>query len=74
VSLNASALLTAVQLGVQPMIAVAPDGRPLYAPFPLSVTVPVMALEHLLFFGVIEAAVTGLVVRYFQKNDPAMLG
>jgi len=74
VSLNASALLTAIQLGIQPMIAVSPDGRPLYAPFPLSITVPVMAVEHLLLFGVVEAVVTGLVIKYFQKNDPGMLG
>jgi len=74
VSLNVSALLTAVQLGIQPILAVSPDGKPLYAPFPLSVTVPVMAFQHLLFFGIIEAAATGLVVKYFQKNDPGMLG
>jgi cobalt/nickel transport system permease protein len=73
-SLNVSALLTAVQLGIQPILAVSPDGKPLYAPFPLSVTVPVMAFQHLLFFGIIEAAATGLVVKYFQKNDPGMLG
>ncbi len=74
VSLNVSALLTAIQLGIQPILAVSLDGKPLYAPFPLSVTVPVMAFQHLLFFGIIEAAATGLVVKYFQKNDPGMLG
>lgn len=74
VSLNISALLTAVQLGIQPLIARSPDGRPLYAPFPLEVTIPAMALEHLCLFGIIEAAVTVLVLRYFQKNEPEMLG
>ena len=72
-SLNVSALLAAIQLGVQPMIERAADGHPLYAPYPLSVTIPAMALQHLLLFGVIEAVVTALVVRYFQKNDPALL-
>jgi len=74
VSLNVSALLTAVQLGIQPLIEKGADGRPLYAPYPLSVTIPAMALEHLLLFGVVEAVVTALVIRYFQKNDPGMLG
>lgn len=73
ISLNVSALLTALELGIQPLIAKAPDGRPLYSPFPLEVTIPAMALEHLLLFGLIEAAITVLVIRYFQKNEPEML-
>ena len=74
VSLNVSALVAALQLGIQPMIEKSPTGQPLYAPFPLNVAVPAMALEHLLLFGFVEAVVTALVIKYFQKNDPAMLG
>jgi cobalt/nickel transport system permease protein len=73
VSLNISALITAVQLGIQPMIERSSSGQPLYSPFPLSIAVPVMAVEHLLLFGFVEAAVTSLVIKYFQKNDPDML-
>jgi len=73
VSLNVSALLTAVQLGLQPLLARTPDGQPLYSPFPISIAVPAIALEHLFLFGFVEAAVTALVIRYFQKNDPEML-
>ncbi len=73
VSLNASALLAAVQLGLQPVLERSPSGQPLYAPFPLSVTIPAMALEHLFLFGFVEAAVTALVIKYFQKNDPEMV-
>lgn len=73
VSLNVSALIAAVQLGIQPMIERSPSGQPLYSPFPLSIAVPVMAVEHLLLFGFAEAAVTALVIKYFQKNDPDML-
>jgi cobalt/nickel transport system permease protein len=74
VSLNISALLTAIQLGVQPIIERSSSGEPLYAPFPLSVAIPAMAIEHLFLFGFVEAAVTALVIRYFQKNEPEMLG
>ena len=74
VSLNASALLAAVQLGIQPLIEKSPTGQPLYSPFPLSISIPAMALEHLLLFGFVEAAVTSLVLKYFQKNEPEMLG
>jgi cobalt/nickel transport system permease protein len=73
-SLNLSALLAAFQLGIQPLIARSADGKPLYAPFPLEVTIPAMALEHVLLFGFVEAAVTVLVIKYFQKNEPEMLG
>ncbi|HUI66651.1 MAG TPA: cobalt transporter CbiM [Nitrospirota bacterium] len=74
VSLNASALLAAVQLGIQPLIEKSPTGQPLYSPFPLSIAIPAMVLEHLLLFGFVEAAVTALVLKYFQKNEPDMLG
>ncbi|MBI3815468.1 MAG: cobalt transporter CbiM, partial [Nitrospinae bacterium] len=47
VSLNIAAILTAVEFGIQPFIARGADGAPLYCPYPLSVTVPVMAFEHL---------------------------
>jgi cobalt/nickel transport system permease protein len=65
--------MTAVEIGIQPMIERSAGGQPLYAPLPLSITVPAMALEHLLLFGFIEAAVTALVIKYFQKNDPSLL-
>jgi cobalt/nickel transport system permease protein len=74
VSLNVSAIIAAVLLGVQPLLEKSPTGQPLYAPFPLNVTIPAMALEHLLLFGFVEAAVTALVIKYFQKHDTAMLG
>jgi cobalt/nickel transport system permease protein len=73
VSLNASALVAALQVGIQPMIEKSPTGQPLYSPFPLSVAVPAMALGHLLLFGFVEAVVTALVIKYFQKNDPEVL-
>jgi len=73
VSLNVSALLAAVQFGIQPLLERSVDGQPLYSPFPLSIAMPAMAIEHLLVFGFIEAAVTALVIKYFQKNDPEML-
>jgi cobalt/nickel transport system permease protein len=67
--LTAAALLTAVELGIQPLIASGTDGRPLYAPYPLSLAVPVMLLEHLALFGVVEGLVTMLLLKYFLKHE-----
>jgi cobalt/nickel transport system permease protein len=68
--LTAGALLTALEFGIQPLIAQGPDGRPLYAPYPLSVAMPAMLLEHLLLFSVAEGLVTALLLRYFIKHEP----
>lgn len=72
-ALNAAALYTAVMLGIQPLIASAPDGRPLHAPYPLAVALPAMALPHLLLFGIVEGLATAFVIRYLQRTDPALL-
>lgn len=73
VGLNAAALSTAVMLGIQPLIARGANGHALYMPFDLKIAVPVMAAEHLLVFGFVEAAVTGLVVAYLQRSDPSLI-
>ena len=71
--LNAAAITTALMFGIQPIIARDAAGHALYSPFPLSVAVPIMAAEHLLVFGFVEAVVTGLVVAYVQRVEPDML-
>ncbi len=66
-AINLSALAASVELGIQPLIAHGTDGRPLYAPYPLAVTIPAMVVPHLLFFGPVEALGTALIVRYVAK-------
>ncbi len=73
IGLSLSAIVTAVEFGIQPLIAPASDGRPLYAPYPLSVAVPVMALEHLLLFGIIEGVITAMLLKYFIKHEPEVV-
>ena len=73
VGLNLASITTAIMFGLQPVLAKGFDGQPLYFPYPLKVAVPVMAAQHLFFFGVIEAALTALLVIYFQRSDPSML-
>lgn len=73
IGLNMAALSTAVMFGLQPLLAKGPDGRPLYFPYPLEVAVPVMAVQHLFLFGIIEAVLTALLIIYFQRSDSSML-
>lgn len=72
-SLVLTAILTAVQFGIQPLIASSPEGIPLYCPYGLSIAVPAMAIEHLLIFGIVEGLVTALIVKYFIKSESALV-
>lgn len=71
--LNIAALFTGIEFGLQPLLHHAAGGQPLYCPYGLNVAVPVMAGEHLLIFGWIEAIVTALVVKYLQKQSPGLI-
>ena len=71
--LNLAALTTAVMFGLQPLLEKGTDGRPLYFPYPLEVAVPVMAAQHLFFFGILEAVLTALLVNYLQRSSPSLL-
>lgn len=73
VGLNAAAIATAIEFGIQPLLARDAAGQPLYAPYPLQVALPAMAIEHLLVFGFVEALFTGLVVAYLQRADASLL-
>ncbi len=64
-----AAIVTAFEFGIQPLIAASADGKPLYAPYPLSIAVPAMAIEHMILFGIIEGIVTALLVQYFFSNE-----
>jgi cobalt/nickel transport system permease protein len=73
VGANISALVTAIELGIQPWISRNTMGKPLYCPFPLNVTVPAMVGSHLFLFGLVEALLTSGVILYLQKSDPSLL-
>lgn len=71
--LVAAALFTGVELGIQPVLYQAENGRALYCPYGLKIAVPVMLLGHLLLFAWVEAIITFLVIRYLQKEDPSLI-
>ena len=72
-SLVLAAVLTATELGIQPLIASTADGKALYCPYNLGIAIPAMAIEHLLFFGIAEGLVTATVISYFLRNQPDLI-
>ena len=60
------ALLMALVLGVQPMIAHDAQGAPLFFPFGLAVTLPAVVLPHVLV-GLAEGVLTVLGYRYLTR-------
>lgn len=65
-SVNVSALILAAVLGIQPAIAHAGNGDPLFFPFGLSITIPAVMIPHALL-GIGEGALTVLIVRFFRR-------
>ncbi|MGD0413793.1 MAG: cobalt transporter CbiM [Terriglobales bacterium] len=73
VAINASALVTAVELGIQPLLFHDASGTPLYAPYPLHVAIPAMMIGHLTFAGLAEAVISAGMVSYLQRADLGLL-
>jgi cobalt/nickel transport system permease protein len=73
VAINAAALVTAVEFGLQPMFFRDATGAPLYCPYPLEVAVPAMMIGHLTFAGLAELVLTAGVVAFLQRTDVSLL-
>lgn len=73
VGIVVAAIFAGIEFGLQPLLAHTAAGQPLYAPYPLRVAVPAMTLEHMLFFGWVEALATMGVVAALGKQDSALL-
>jgi cobalt/nickel transport system permease protein len=71
--LTVAAFFAAVEFGVQPMLFHTANGTPLYAPYPLSVSIPAMVIPHALIASVIEGVVTALVVAYLLRTNQSAL-
>ncbi len=72
-AINASALVAAIEFGLQPLFFRDASGAPLYCPYPIGVAVPVMMLGHLTIAGIAEFVLTGGVVAFLQRTDAALL-
>ncbi len=72
-SINLSALITAIEFGIQPIFFKDATGAPLYAPYSLAVAIPAMMIGHITFAGFAEAIITAGVVAYLQRTEPSLL-
>jgi cobalt/nickel transport system permease protein len=73
-AINVSALLAAIEFGIQPALYHTASGTPLYCPYGLGVAIPAMMLGHLTIAGFAEFFVSAGVVAFLQKSDPSLLG
>ena len=72
VGINVAALLTAIELGIQPIIATQ-GGEPLYNPYGLAVTIPAMMVTHLTIAGAVEVFFTYVIYRFVKQVAPQEL-
>jgi cobalt/nickel transport system permease protein len=73
IGLTLAAFFTAVEFGLQPLLFHSANGTPLYAPYPLSISIPAMVIPHMAVASIVEGLVTALVVAYLQRANQSML-
>jgi cobalt/nickel transport system permease protein len=73
VGLVVASFCASLEFGIQPLLHHTAAGQSLYCPYGLNITIPAMVGEHALVFGWVELIVTALVVKFLQKQEPALL-
>ena len=73
VGVTIAAFLAGFEFGIQPLLFKAANGSPLYAPYPLSVSIPAMVIPHALVASVVEGVLTASVVAYLQRSNVGVL-
>ncbi|ENN95592.1 cobalamin (vitamin B12) biosynthesis CbiM protein [Methanocaldococcus villosus KIN24-T80] len=61
-----ASVVAGFEFGIQPFI------EPGYCPYPFTVSIPAMALAHMLVAGPVAAIVTGVIVWYVKKVRPEL--
>jgi cobalt/nickel transport system permease protein len=73
-AINLSALLAAIELGIQPMLFRDATGSPLYAPYPLRIAIPAMMIGHLTIAGAAEAVMSAGLFSYLRRSEADLVG
>ena len=72
-AINVAAFCAAVEFGIQPIFFHDATGAPLYAPYPLNISLPAMMIGHLTFAGLAEFVISAGVVGFLQRADIKLL-
>jgi cobalt/nickel transport system permease protein len=67
ISIVTASFLTALVLGIQPHFFLQ-NGKPLYFPFGLKVTIPALLIPHILFFGPAEGIFTAIIYKFLKSH------
>lgn len=70
IGLNAAALCTAIEFGVQPLLFHSADGQALYCPYGLEIAIPSMMLSHLTIAGAAEVIFTVAMLAFINAASP----
>ena len=73
VGVTVAAFLAGFEFGIQPLLFKTANGTPLYAPYPLSVSIPAMVIPHALVVSPVEGVLTALIVAYLQRSNVGVL-
>lgn len=69
IGVTVGAFFAGIEFGIQPLLFTAADGSPLYAPYPLAVSIPAMVIPHALVASVVEGILNVLVIAYLQRSN-----
>ncbi|MFA0816536.1 MAG: cobalt transporter CbiM [Anaerofustis sp.] len=70
IGINMAALCAAIEFGIQPLLFTNAAGQPLYCPYPLSVSIPMMMASHLTIAGGVEVIFTLAIFAFIKKVSP----
>lgn len=73
IGINAAALMTAIEFGVQPYLFKDAAGQALYCPYGLNVSIPAMMAGHLTLFGLAEVVFTVAVLAFVKSTSPELV-
>jgi cobalt/nickel transport system permease protein len=72
-AINVAAFCAAVEFGIQPVLFHDASGAPLYAPYPLSISIPAMMIGHLTIAGLAEFIITAGLISFLQRADLGLM-
>lgn len=70
IGINAAALMTAVEFGIQPYLFTDSAGQAMYCPYGLDTAIPAMMIGHITLFGLAEVIFTVAVLAFVHSTSP----